>query len=154
MSPFSPANNDQISLDDKDLLGLFPASKNDLPKRPNVKGNQYLLNGEVRTFDKKSQPIATAIHVGDERVVLTDLGMCDNEVALEALHAAQKAWDSGFGAWPSAAIQDRVRAMHGFLEDFKNAKEHMARLLLWDICKSEKDAKDEIDRTVGKFPSV
>jgi glyceraldehyde-3-phosphate dehydrogenase (NADP+) len=154
MSPFSPADNDQISLDDKGLLRLFPASKDDLPERPEVTGNQYLLNGEVRTFDKKSQPIATAIHAGDERVVLTDFGMCDNEVALKALQAAQKAWDNGFGVWPSATIQDRTRAMYEFLEDFKNAKEEMARLLMWDICKSEKDAKDEIDRTIGKFPSV
>jgi glyceraldehyde-3-phosphate dehydrogenase (NADP+) len=151
MSAFTSANNDQIFWDDKDLLGHFPSSKKDVPERPQVKGNQYLINGEIRTFNKKSEDIATAIYVGGERVVLTQFGMCDKEVALEALSAAQKAWGKGLGKWPTATIQERVKAMHGFLEDFKAAKEDMAKLLMWDICKSEKDALEEVDRTIGEL---
>jgi glyceraldehyde-3-phosphate dehydrogenase (NADP+) len=76
--------------------------------------------------------------------------MCDKDVALEALAAAQGAWGKGRGKWPTMSIQDRVKAMHGFLQDYKAGKQQMAELLMWDICKSTKDANDEIDRTIGQ----
>jgi glyceraldehyde-3-phosphate dehydrogenase (NADP+) len=110
-----------------------------------------VLNGEIKTFTKKSEPIATAIYAGGERVVISEFGMCDKDVALEALAAAQGAWGKGLGKWPTMSIQDRVKAMHGFLQDYKAGKQQMAELLMWDICKSAKDANDEIDRTIGQF---
>jgi glyceraldehyde-3-phosphate dehydrogenase (NADP+) len=98
------------------------------------------VNGEIRTFTKKSQPIATAIYAGG-----------DKDTAMDALAAAQRAWDRGLGTWPTMSIQGRVKAMHGFLQDYKAGKQQMAELLMWDICKSAKDANDEIDRTIGKL---
>jgi glyceraldehyde-3-phosphate dehydrogenase (NADP+) len=112
------------------------------------------VNGEIKTFTKSSDKIETAIYAGSERVVISEFARCDKEVALEALEAAQKAWGKGLGQWPSMKIQDRVKAMHGFLEDYKAAKGEMAELLMWDICKSKKDAEDEIDRTIGMSDSL
>ncbi|EIN05485.1 aldehyde dehydrogenase [Punctularia strigosozonata HHB-11173 SS5] len=145
---FKPANNDQIVTDCKELEALFPSSKEKLPHVPSYKGNQYLVNGEVKTFTKSTTKIATAIYAGAERVVISEFARCDKDVALEALKAAQDAWGRGLGAWPRATIQERVKAMHGFLLDYKAAKEQMVELLMWDICKSRKDAEDEIDRTI------
>ncbi|KAH9832237.1 aldehyde dehydrogenase [Rhodofomes roseus] len=147
MSAFKPANNDHILTDDKELRALFPKSRSTI-KPPSFKGCQYLVHGEIKTFTKATEPIATAIYAGDERVVISEFARCDKEVALEALEAAQAAWDKGRGKWPNSTIQERVRAMHGFLQDYKAAREEMAELLMWDICKSKKDATDEIDRTI------
>lgn len=149
MSAFKPANNDCISIEDKELDALFPKAKTDVAP-PSFKGCQYLVNGEIKTFTKATEPIATAIYAGDERIVVSEFAMCDKGVALEALAAAQAAWDKGRGEWPNSAIQERVRVMCGFLQDYKTAREEMAEFMMWDICKSKKDATDEIDRTIGE----
>ena len=153
MSAFKPHNNDRISTEDKQLHALFPKSRTDVAP-PSFEGCQYLVNGEIKTFTKATEPIATAIYAGGERIVVSEFAMCDKDVALEALTAAQAAWDKGRGKWPNSTIQERVKAMYGFLQDYKTAREEMAELLMWDICKSKKDATDEIDRTIGECRDV
>jgi glyceraldehyde-3-phosphate dehydrogenase (NADP+) len=151
MFAFTPANNDKISWDDKELLSHFPSSKDKVPKWPSVTGNQYLVDGEILEFTKATEPISTAIYAGDERVTISSFARCDKDVAMRALDAATRAWDRGRGKWPQASIQERVKAMFGFMQDFKAAKQELADLLMWDICKSAKDAADEVDRTIGNI---
>ena len=46
-------------------------------------------------------------------------------------------------------MKERADRMAAFLEDFKKLKDQLVDALMWDICKSRKDATDEVDRTIG-----
>lgn len=148
MSAFKPANNDKIVTDDQSLLQLFPKSVDQL-KPPKVRGNTYLLNGEIREFTESTDPVSSVITAQDGKAAnLTTFARCNKEIAMQALDAAYKAFDKGRGEWPRMSMQERARRMSAFLEDFKRIKDQLVELLMWDICKSKKDATDEVDRTI------
>lgn len=155
MTAFKPANNNKITVDDRSLLQLFPKSVDSLKSHPpQVKGNQYLLNGEIREFTKSTDPVCSVITTQDgQQVNLTTFGRCDKEIALEALDVAHRAFDKGRGQWPRMSMEERAKRMSAFLEDFKKIKDQLVELLMWDICKSRKDAVDEVERTIGEHVS-
>ena len=74
-----------------------------------------------------------------------DLG--ENE-ALEALHAAEKAYDRGQGLWPTMKVADRIAAMEKFVSQMKTKREEIVKLLMWEIGKTLPDSQKEFDRTV------
>ena len=151
MSAFTSANNDTVTTDDAILAKAFPTSKADL-NIPQITGNLYLIDGEIKEFTKATEAIATAIYVGGkDRIQISTFGRCDKDVALAAVDAASRAWDRGLGEWPQASVVKRAAALKAFLVDFKARKQLLADLLMWDICKTRKDAMDEVERTIGMW---
>ena len=151
MSPFKPANNNKIVTDLHDLLKLFPKSLDSLPsKPPRFEGNTYLLDGHIREFTDSTTPITSIIRTQDgKEVTISSFARCNKDIALHALDAAERAFDKGRGAWPRMSMKERADRMAAFLEDFKKLKDQLVDALMWDICKSRKDATDEVDRTIG-----
>ncbi|KAI0071926.1 aldehyde dehydrogenase [Panus rudis PR-1116 ss-1] len=148
MSAFKPANNDKITLDDPELLSLFPKSASEV-KPPSLNGNVYLLDGQILKFTDKTDAVVSVITPQDgTRFRISEFARCNEEIAMKALNAAHKAWSNGRGEWPSMSMQERAKRMSAFLEDFKKIKDQLAELLMWDICKSKKDATDEVERTI------
>ena len=72
---------------------------------------------------------------------------------MEALDSSEKAFSKGRGTWPKMSMRERIDRMAAFLEDFKTLKDELVAALMWDICKSARDATDEVDRTIGAFRS-
>ncbi|KAI0786766.1 aldehyde dehydrogenase [Abortiporus biennis] len=149
MSPFRPANHNKLSLDDQELLSLFPKTTADIPAPPpSLPGDVYLLNGEIKRFTDRADPVISVIEPQDgSKIKISEFARCSKEIALQALDAASEAWDQGRGIWPRMSMVERAKHMSAFLEDFKMLREQLIDLLMWDICKSKKDATDEVDRT-------
>ena len=113
---------------------------------------KWLCDGEVRTWDgpraEVRSPVCVRTEAGLERVLIGHEPMLDAAAALEALAAAQRAWNEGRGEWPSMRVAGRIAAMEKFVVGMRKVREEVVRLLMWEIGKTRKDAESEFDRTV------
>ncbi len=115
--------------------------------------DQYLVNGKIKTWTGDFEQIYSPMGVVDAqgKVAKTHLGaapLLDTEVGIEALEAAQKAYQNGRGAWPTASSAERVAAMEKFLNLMEAQRERVSNLLMWEIAKNKSTAYKEFDRTV------
>lgn len=113
---------------------------------------QYLVAGETRTWPEGADVLSpVCVRQPDgalRRVRLGQMPMLDAREALEALRAAQAAWDSGRGAWPTMRVARRVGCVERFAALMPERREDVVRLLMWEVGKSRDDAESEFDRTV------
>ena len=72
----------------------------------------------------------------------------ETEAALEALNAAEKAFNRGQGAWPTMKVKDRLKCLSTFADKMKEHREEVVELLMWEIAKNKADSYKEFDRTV------
>jgi len=72
----------------------------------------------------------------------------ETPAALEALKAAEKAFQRGQGIWPTMRVGERLKCMEIFVEKMKLHREEVVKLLMWEICKNKSDSYKEFDRTV------
>ena len=72
----------------------------------------------------------------------------DEEMALKALNAADKAYDKGQGKWPTMKVAERIACMERFVDLMKLEREKVVKLLMWEIGKNLADSEKEFDRTV------
>ncbi len=112
--------------------------------------NTYLVDGILKEWKGKTANIFSTISSTKEYKptllgTVPDLG--ENE-ALEALHAAEKAYDRGQGLWPTMKVADRIAAMEKFVSQMKTKREEIVKLLMWEIGKTLPDSQKEFDRTV------
>ena len=112
--------------------------------------NTYLVDGILKEWKGKTANVFSTISSTKEYQptllgTVPDLG--ENE-ALEALHAAEKAYDRGQGLWPTMKVADRIAAMEKFVSQMKTKREEIVKLLMWEIGKTLPDSQKEFDRTV------
>ncbi len=112
--------------------------------------NTYLVDGILKEWKGKTANVFSTISSTKEYKptllgTVPDLG--ENE-ALEALHAAEKAYDRGQGLWPTMKVADRIAAMEKFVSQMKTKREEIVKLLMWEIGKTLPDSQKEFDRTV------
>lgn len=112
--------------------------------------NAYLVDGKLKEWNGKTANVFSTISSTKEYQptllgTVPDLG--ENE-ALEALHAAEKAYDRGQGLWPTMKVADRIAAMEKFVSQMKTKREEIVKLLMWEIGKTLPDSQKEFDRTV------
>jgi glyceraldehyde-3-phosphate dehydrogenase (NADP+) len=110
----------------------------------------YLVDGILKEWKGKTANVFSTISSTKEYQptllgTVPDLG--ENE-ALEALHAAEKAYDRGQGLWPTMKVADRIAAMEKFVSQMKTKREEIVKLLMWEIGKTLPDSQKEFDRTV------
>lgn len=115
--------------------------------------NQYLINGELRTWTGGRSNVYSSIRTPNEQgemepTLLGSIPDMESETALEALEAADKAYQRGQGLWPTMKVSERLKCMHNFVEKMKLHREEVVKLLMWEICKNKPDAYKEFDRTV------
>ena len=118
--------------------------------RPNVNGNKFLCNGEVRPWTGKSADVESPIFLeGTEtKIVIGNQARMSPAEALEALDAAVAAWGKGKGEWPQMAVEGRIAAMEKFVAKLKLKRDAIVNVLMWEICKVRPDAEKEFDRTM------
>ncbi|MEI7986237.1 MAG: aldehyde dehydrogenase family protein [Armatimonadota bacterium] len=117
-----------------------------------VNGNRYLIGGEIREWKGLTNEVKSCLFFNwNDGIVRPTLGyapVLDAAEALEALHAAQKAWDNGQGEWPTMTVAARINAVEAFVVRMKAVRETVVELIMWEIGKNLADAQKEFDRTV------
>lgn len=113
----------------------------------------YLIDGEIREWEGPMVEVYSTIPSpnieGDMAPTLLgsvpDMG---EKAALEALDAAEKAFDRGQGVWPTLPVRERIKCLETFAKKMQEKREIVSTLLMWEICKTRADAYKEFDRTI------
>ncbi|MDD2586207.1 MAG: aldehyde dehydrogenase family protein, partial [Syntrophomonadaceae bacterium] len=115
-------------------------------------GLNYLINGQVLTWQDKNAPVISPILLQDKgrtyAPVLGEYPLLDNHESWQALQAAKKAYDAGNGLWPQMPVSERLNHLQQFVQSIKPLKEIFSLLEMWEIGKSYLDCRDEFDRTI------
>lgn len=137
-----------------DIKNLYPEEK-DIPEKQAIDytvQKEYLINGEIRTWQGEFHQVLSPVYVktGGELVQkkLGEYPMLTEKEAAEAVDAAEKAFDSGRGLWPTMTVAQRIKHMEKFILLMKEMKDEVVNLIMWEIGKSFKDSVKEFDRTV------
>ena len=62
--------------------------------------------------------------------------------------AAVRAYDNGRGLWPTMSVRERIRHTEDFVYRFREKRDEVVRIMMWEIGKSLQDSRKEFDRTV------
>ena len=133
---------------------IFP-SENEIPsevKPEQVKQTEYLVNGNLCKWNGRVESVLSPVCIQNgsnvEQFCLGNYPLLSKKEALEALNAAVSAYDNGKGAWPTASVAERIRAVESFAYEMKKERAIVVKLLMWEIGKSYKDSQKEFDRTI------
>ena len=131
------------------VAGIRKSSK-EWAGRPFVDGSKTLIGGVVRAFEGPSATVFSPVfdvETGERIAIGTQAQMAEDQ-ALEALAAAEKAWDGGQGPWPQMSLGERIAAVERVVAELKESREEIVNTLMWEIAKNSKDAAAEFDRTM------
>jgi len=111
---------------------------------------EYLVDGELKQWKGDVVEVHSTISSTEEYAptLLGSIPDMKEEVALDALNAALKAYGKGQGVWPTMHVADRIECMEVFVGKMKTKREEIVKLLMWEIGKSLPDSQKEFDRTV------
>lgn len=114
---------------------------------------QYLVNGELKTWDGGRSDVFSTIHTENKQgevgpTLLGSIPDMETDAALDALNAAEKAFNRGQGIWPTMKVKDRLTCLENFAGKMKEHREEVVELLMWEIAKNKADSYKEFDRTV------
>jgi len=134
---------------------IFPTAT-EIPepyRLPQLEQDEYLINGELRHWPGPYGEALSAVWLetgqGASPVVIGHYPLLGEAEALAALTAAREAYGQGRGPWPTMAVADRIRHVQAFLGRFREVREAVVRLLVWEVGKSAEDAGREFDRTAA-----
>lgn len=113
----------------------------------------YLVNGKLHTWSGNTTEVHSTIYTENKNgeygpTLLGSIPDMETETALEALEAANAAFDRGQGVWPTMKVGERLACLEKFVSKMKTHREVVVKLLMWEICKNKSDAYKEFDRTV------
>lgn len=117
--------------------------------RPKIQPARSFVGGVVKEWAGKTVEVYSPITCNDEKVQIGFQAIMDEKDSLEALDAAVKSWDHGEGDWATRSIEERIKVVEKFVEVLAPAREEISKYLQWEICKSNKDADKEFDRTMS-----
>ena len=122
----------------------------DIPPKPSVEATTYLVNGEIRQWGGKMQEVTSPIIIkgASGRTRIGAYPMLDETTAMAAVQSAQAAYGKGMGAWPMSSVRDRIAAVERYLVGLKAARNEIANIIMWEICKTKADSEKEVDRTI------
>jgi len=120
-----------------------------LTSQPFVNGARVLIDGEVKTWDGPTSEVTSPILDGNgNRVVIGTAAMMGATEAKDAVLAANRAWNTGYGEWPQMKMIDRIQCIENLVTALKGIRSDIVNVLMWEICKNTADAAAEFDRTV------
>ena len=119
--------------------------------KPFVDGSKMFIGGKIISFDGVSVSATSPIRDSDtgDRIVIGKLAQMEESDALQAVAAANIAWDKGQGTWPQMSPEKRIEAIELYVELLELKRAEIIDVLMWEICKSTADAAAEFDRTVA-----
>lgn len=110
--------------------------------------DEYLINGKIKKWKGATSEVYSVIPTEGQPTLLGTIPDMEMDTALEALEAAEKAFNRGQGLWPTMKVGERLKCMEIFVEKMKTHREVVVKLLMWEICKNKSDSYKEFDRTV------
>ena len=130
-------------------LWLDP-SASDAPAMPSVEATTYLVDGQIKQWNGKMQDVTSPIIIrgAASRTRIGAYPMLDEAAAMSAVAAAHAAYGRGMGAWPMSSVRDRIAAVERYLTGLKAARNEIANIIMWEICKTKADSEKEVDRTI------
>ena len=113
----------------------------------------YLTDGQIETWNGSTAEVYSSIQTENKNgefgpTLLGTVPDMDEDAALKALHAADKAFQKGQGQWPTMKVSERVACMQKFVDLMKLKREEVVKLIMWEIGKNLNDSQKEFDRTV------
>jgi glyceraldehyde-3-phosphate dehydrogenase (NADP+) len=113
---------------------------------------EYLSNGEMVKWDGEVSEVYSPVCLpgakGLQRKLMGSYPLATEKEAMEALAAAEKAYDNGRGEWPTMSIKGRIKCMQNFVYKMIEQRDLVINLIMWEIGKSHADSTKEFDRTV------
>lgn len=136
------------------LEGRFPCWEG-IPKEirfpEQIDGCSFLLDGAVRRYQGEKREVASPLMIrekaGLKAPVIGHRPSLPECTALEALEAAEQAFDCGMGAWPTMAVQERLEIMEEFLLRMQSREDVFARAEMWEVGKKLSECRLEFKRT-------
>jgi len=131
----------------------FPRGLDEIPEHMQPMEQRTYLDGTIKTHEGAFQPVISPI-INKEPMKLETpfyLGSYPLMTVAQAesvLATAVKTWNLGMGAWPMMPWQERITCVEKFIALMKARREDIVRMLIWEICKTVKDAYKEFDRTI------
>src|SRR5210317_2192126 len=118
-----------------------------------LNSDSYLVNGAIKKWPGQMTKVYSVIGSKDALgnfgpTLLGSVPDMGEETALEAVNAANEAYNRGKGIWPTMSVTDRLKCMETFVEKMKMHRETVVKLLMWEICKNKTDSYKEFDRTI------
>eukprot|EP01031_Cornospumella_fuschlensis_P042633 gene42633-52093_t len=117
---------------------------------PFVDGGQVLINGHIKTYQGRVTNVTSPIIDLDtnQPIVIGRMALMTEDDLPSIVETAQHAWDDGQGVWPQMTFAGRIAALERVVELLRLRREEIIDILVWEICKSTKDAASEFDRTL------
>ena len=113
---------------------------------------EYLCNGEMKQWSGEVHEVYSPVCVQTDarlkRVLIGTYPVCGEPEALEALEAAEAAYNNGRGEWPTMSVAARISCVENFTRHMIRQKDIVVKLIMWEIGKSHADSIKEFDRTV------
>jgi len=113
---------------------------------------EYLIGGKLKNFRGALRKVHSGILMKKgsalEKKFIGEYPLMTAKEALEALAAAEKAYDNGKGEWPAMGVEERIRCLEKFTGIMRTKRDEIVKLLMWEIGKSLEDSQKEFDRTV------
>ena len=110
----------------------------------------YLVDGELKKWTGETSPVYSTISSTDDYkpTLLGTIPFMGEKEAMEAVDAADSAYNNGQGLWPTMKVVDRIKCMDNFVTQMKATRTEVVKLLMWEIGKTLGDSEKEFDRTV------
>ncbi len=110
----------------------------------------YLINGELKKWAGETTPVYSTISSTEkyEPTLLGSIPFMGEKEAMDAVHAANAAFNNGQGLWPTMKVADRIKCMENFVSQMKATRSEVVKYLMWEIGKNLGDSEKEFDRTV------
>lgn len=114
-----------------------------------IDGNRYLIDGQVRSWAGAATTInAVALAPDGSAQPIGSSPRLTAAQSVEALEAAEGAYDRGQGKWPQLSIEQRCQVMERCLKRMQQHRESVVSALILEIGKTPDKAADEFDRTI------
>ena len=120
----------------------------EIHRQPALHQRDYLLDGHLLPWEGEVQTVESPLWVDGSPYELGSFPSMAPEHALAAVEAAERAWSSGSGAWPTMRVAERIRCVEDFARAMASRREEVARLLMWEVGKTWSDSLKEFDRTL------
>lgn len=110
----------------------------------------YLVNGELKRWEGQTSPVFSTISSTESYAptILGSIPFMGEKEGLEAVEAADAAYNNGQGLWPTMSVKDRIKGMTRFVVQMEATRDEVVKYLMWEIGKSLGDSQKEFDRTV------
>ncbi|WP_342646475.1 NADP-dependent glyceraldehyde-3-phosphate dehydrogenase [Mucilaginibacter sp. CSA2-8R] len=139
----------------KDELNSLFVDESQIPAEYRIEElhqREYLVNGEMKPWDGEVSEVYSPICIpgpdGLQRKLIGSYPLGTEKEAMDALEAAETAYNNGRGEWPTMSVANRIKCMQKFVYKMVEQRDLVIKLIMWEIGKSLADSTKEFDRTV------